>query len=295
MVVALWGITVIIFALTRLSGDPARLMMGESYSEKYYLELRQSLGLDRPVYVQYGLYIRDVARGDFGQSWRFRKPAMPIVMSRLPATAQLGAAAMALVVLVAIPMGMLAAVKRGSFFDTFGKGFALVGQSMPTFWVGLMLILLLSVSLRWLPASGRDGPANMLMPTLTLAWFSMAALTRLTRSAMLDVIDSDFIKMARVKGAPESVVVFKHALKNAAIPIVTLLGLQLAGFLRGAVIVETIFAWPGVGKLALDAAMGRDFPLVQAAVLVTAVVFLLTNFAVDILYGYLDPRIRYTK
>jgi len=291
---ALLGITLIIFILSRLSGDPVALMMGgEVVTQEDIDRIRVQLGLDKPLVQQYFIFLGDAIHGDFGRSLRYREPAFSLVLHRFPATFQLALVAMSISVIVAIPVGVLSAVRRDGLFDRFGKIVALLGQSMPGFWFGLMLILFVAVGLGLLPAGGRDQPSSIILPALTLGVFPMAAIMRLTRSSLLDVLDSEYIKMVRIKGAPEWTVIFKHGLKNAAIPVVTLMGLQIAGFLGGSVIAETVFAWPGVGKLAVDAVFSRDFQVIQASVFMVAVVFLAINLAVDLVYAYLDPRIRY--
>jgi peptide/nickel transport system permease protein len=291
--VALFGITIIIFVLSRLSGDPVALMMGDVVTAEDLARMRAALGLDKPLLEQYRIFLGNAVQGDFGNSLTYRQPASSLILHRFPATIQLGLTAMAIAVAVAVPAGVWSAIRRDGVFDRFGKVVALLGQSMPGFWLGLMLILLFAVTLRLLPAGGREGPRSVILPAITLGVFPMAAIMRLTRSSLLDVLDSEYVKMARIKGLPEYVVVLKHALKNGAIPVVTLTGLQLAGFLTGSVIAETVFAWPGVGKLAVDAVFARDFNVIQASVSMVAVVFLGLNLAVDLVYAYLDPRIRY--
>lgn len=291
--VALLGITVIIFILSRLSGDPVSLMLGNVVTAEDAARMRGLLGLDKPLPQQYFIFLGNAVQGDFGRSLTYRDPALSLVLHRFPATAQLTLAAMAIAVGLAVPVGIVSAVRRDTVFDRFGKVVALLGQSVPSFWAGLMLILVFAVGLRLLPAAGRDAPASIVLPAVTLGVFPMAAIMRLTRSSLLDVLDTEYIKMARIKGMPESLVIAKHALKNASIPVVTLVGLQFAAFLGGSVITETVFAWPGVGKLAVDAVFARDFPIIQAAVFMVSVVFLGANLAVDVVYAYLDPRIRY--
>lgn len=291
--VALVGITLIVFVLSRLSGDPVTLLMGDVVTAEEIARMRALLGLDKPLVQQYFTFLGDAIQGDFGRSTTYRQPAISIILNRFPATLQLGVVAMAIAVSVAIPAGVLSAVRRDGLFDRFGKVVALLGQSMPSFWFGLMLILFVAVGLGLLPAGGRDQPSSIVLPAITLGVFPMAAIMRLTRSSLLDVLDSEYIKMVRIKGLPEYMVIFKHALKNASIPVVTLMGLQIAGFLTGSVIAETVFAWPGVGKLAVDAVFARDFQVIQASVFMIAVVFLGINLFIDLVYAYLDPRIRY--
>ncbi|MBI2886238.1 MAG: ABC transporter permease [Chloroflexi bacterium] len=255
--------------------------------------IRQLYGLDQPLHIQYWVFLGNAVRGDFGRSYRWHDPALKVVLDRVPATLQLAVSAALVSILIALPIGVMSAVRPGGWFDTFGKVFALMGQSMPTFWVGILAILIFSVQLRWFPTSGRGGLQNLVLPAFTLGWASTAALTRLTRSAMLDVMDSDFIKMARIKGVPERWVIWKHALKNAAIPVVTILGVQWAQFLGGSVIVETIFAWPGVGRTIVEALNNRDYAVVQAGTFMISILFVTANLIVDLLYGVIDPRVRY--
>ncbi|MBI4641376.1 MAG: ABC transporter permease, partial [Candidatus Tectomicrobia bacterium] len=255
--------------------------------------LRAQYGLDKSIYVQFWIFLKNALRGDFGYSYHWNEPALGLVLGRIPATLELAFASLFVTCLIALPIGILSAVKKGSLLDRIGKTVALAGQSMPTFWIGIMLILILSVKFRLLPTSGRGDLRQLFMPAFTLGWFSTAALVRLTRSAMLDVLDSEHIKMVRAKGVPERVVIFKHALKNASIPIVTLLGFHVAYLISGSVIVETIFAWPGVGRIAIQAIHGRDYPVVQAAVFLTSIWLIATNLFVDILYSFIDPRIRF--
>lgn len=289
----IWAVVTIVFAIARLAGDPATLLLPMDSSKEDLEELRHHLGLDQPMYIQYLVYLKNAMQGNFGISMRWNDPVLPLVFSRLRATMELVALAMLISTSAGLTVGILSAVKRGSLFDRFGKTLALLGQAAPTFWVGLMLILLLAVTLRLLPSAGRGGIQNLIMPAITLGWYSTAAITRLTRSAMLDVLDSEYVKMARSKGVPEVIVILKHALKNAAIPVVTMLGLQISALLYGAVITETIFAWPGMGRLAVDSIVARDFPVIQAVVLVGSSIYVFVNLFVDILYAYLDPRIRY--
>src|SRR5690606_22899132 len=225
--------------------------------------------------------------------FRYREPALDLVLSRLPATLELAAASMALAVIVALPIGILAAIRRGSYLDVGTRWFATLGQSTPTFWLGLVLMLIFAVRLGWLPSSGRGGIEYLILPAVTLGWYSAAAIARLTRSSMLEMMQNDFIRFERLAGLPERVIVLKHALKNAAIPIITYMALQFGVLLSGAVVTEQVFAWPGLGQVVVEAINTRDYPVIQAAVLVTAFLFLLINLAVDLLYSWLDPRIRY--
>jgi peptide/nickel transport system permease protein len=290
----LLGVSLAVFLLLRaIPGDPARMMLPEGTPEEDVARLRVLLGLDRPLPVQYLLFLRDAARGDFGESIQHQAPAIALVGERLPATVELSLAALALALGVAIPAGIVAAVYRQTAYDHLATLAALAGQSIPHFWLGIMLILGFSVQLGWLPTSGRDGPGHLVLPTITLAAFMMALFARLTRSGMLEVLRADYVRTARAKGAREERVVIGHALKNAAIPLVTVVGLQFGALLGGAVVTETVFAWPGVGKLVIDAIHRRDYPVVQAVLLVSAALFIAINLLVDLAYAALDPRIRY--
>ena len=291
---AIWGVTVIIFIAVRISGDAASLMIPQDAEPQEAELVRQLYGLDQPYHIQYIKFIANAVKGDFGRSYRWHDPALKVVLDRVPATLQLAGVAALVSLLIALPIGVLSAVHHGGWIDNFGKVFALLGQSMPTFWVGILFILLFSVQFRIFPTSGRGGLNHLILPAITLGWFSAAALTRITRSAMLDIIDSEYIKMARIKGVPERWVIWKHALRNAAIPVVTILGIQWAHFLGGSVIVETIFAWPGVGRTIVEALSNRDYTVVQAGTFMMSLIFVSVNLLVDLSYGVLDPRVRYT-
>jgi len=291
--ICLLGISIIIFMLSHLSGDPALLMSPPEATPEDIDQLRMTLGLNEPFHIQYWVFISNAVQGDFGESIRWGKPCLEVWLSRFPNTLLLGGVAMLFTIIVGLPTGMISAVKLGSWFDNFGKTFALMGQSLPVFWVGLMLILFFSVVLGWLPTSGMGSWRHLLMPAFTLGWYFTASLARLSRSAMLDVLDSEYIKMARIKGVPESLVIAKHALRNALVPIVTLAALNLITLINGTVITETVFNWPGIGRLIVDSIFARDYPLVQTCVLIASALFIFTNLFVDILYAYIDPRIRY--
>jgi len=282
---------IVIFLLTRASGDPAATLQGDSNDPARYEQIRRDLGLDEPLIKQFSTYMGDILQGDFGESWNYRRPTVDVVKERLPESAQLAGAGLLVSIGLGVPLGVIAAARRGGFMDKLSRAFGLLGQSIPTFWVGIMLVLIFSVQLGMLPSSGTGGIKHLILPAIAVGWFSTASVLRLTRSAMLDVLDSEYIKMARIKGLSEGRVIWRHALKNASIPIVTIAGIQLAALLTGAVVTESIFAWPGVGSLVVTAANGRDFPLVQTVALLAAVTFVLVNLSVDILYGYLDPRI----
>jgi peptide/nickel transport system permease protein len=291
--IALWGVSTIVFIVLRLSGDPAVLLLPQEASVEDVLRLRQDLGLDDPFLVQYLRFLGSSALGDFGESLRHREPAMTLVVSHLWATIELSLAAFGLAVLVAVPIGILAAVRPNSLYDHAVLTLALLGQSAPTFWIGIMLILAFGLGLRWFPIGGRGSWSHLVLPAITLGAFAMASIARLTRSAMLEVIRLDYINTARAKGLRESRVIWKHALKNAAIPVVTIMGLQFGALLGGAVVTETVFSWPGIGRLAIQGIYNRDYPVVQATVFIAAVFFVGINCVVDLLYTILDPRIRY--
>jgi peptide/nickel transport system permease protein len=256
-------------------------------------ELNRHLGLREPLWVQYEIFLRSVVRGDFGQSFQYRSPALRVVMERVPATIQLAVAAMALTVVVGVSLGVLAAVRQGTAWDYGGTVLAVLGQSLPNFWLGIMLVLLFGVTLRWLPTSGFGGWASLVLPSVTLAAFPTALVARLTRASLLEILGQEYIRTGRAKGLGEPRVVLRHALRNATIPLLTVLGLQIGTLLGGAVITESIFAWPGMGKLVVDAIFFRDFPVVQTILILSATIFVLINLLVDLLYTLLDPRVRY--
>jgi peptide/nickel transport system permease protein len=286
-------VSMIVFGISHISGDPLDIIMPEDATQAEWDMMRKQLGLDKPIYMQYLTFITGAVQGDLGKSIRWNRPCMTLIKERFPATLQLVACGLLISWTFGILVGMLSAIKPNGFVDRFGKIFAMLGQAMPNFWIGILFILLFAVTLGWLPTSGRGGLKHLIMPSFTLGWFTMAAMTRMTRSSMLDVLDSEFIKMTRIKGLTEILVIGKHALKNAIIPVLTLGALQLVILLSGAVITETIFSWPGMGRLMVDAVFTRDYPLVQACVLVSSTLFVATNLIVDLVYGYVDPRIRY--
>ncbi len=288
----LFGVSFVVFGILFLTGDPALLLLPPDASIEDIAKFRQHMGFNDPFFVQYGRFLSGALRGNFGQSVRHGEPAFDLVMERMPATFELSGAALALALCLSIPAGIISAVRRNTLVDYIATVVALLGQSMPTFWLGIMLILLFSVQLNVLPSSGRGGWQHILLPAVTLGLFTTARITRLTRSGMLEVLNQDYIRTARAKGVANPPVVWKHALKNAAIPIVTIVGIELGTLLGGSVITETIFAWPGVGRLSVQAIYNRDYPVVQAAVFTLATTFVLVNLVVDVLYTYLDPRIR---
>jgi peptide/nickel transport system permease protein len=287
-----FGVVTLVFAALRLSGDPAATMLPGDASVEELIALRRQLGLDRPLWLQYLQFLGGALTGDFGTSFRHQQPALPLVLERLPATLELAGAALVLAVGLALPLGILAAVYRGRIVDVAAMAFAVVGQATPYFWMGIMLILIVSVELGWLPTSGRGGIERLILPAITLGTHFAASLARLTRTSMLEVFGQQFVTTARAKGLSEWSVVLGHTLKNAAVPVITLIGLQFGTLLGGAVVTETIFAWPGVGRLAVQSVFVRDYPVVQAGVFVLALTFVAINLLVDLLYGVLDPRIR---
>jgi peptide/nickel transport system permease protein len=294
-VFVVFGVVSAVFFILQLTGDPVQVMLGDQATEEDIQNVRRQLGLDRPMHEQYLNFLRKAAYGDFGQSIRQRgQPAMDLVLQRYPATLQLAFLALGFSVLVAMTFGVISAVRRNSWLDNTVMFLALWGQSMPNFWLGIMLILIFAVYLGWLPSQGHgDGNLRyLILPMITLAAPGLARLTRLVRSGMLEVLGHDYVRTARAKGLQEWSVVFRHALKNAAIPLVTIIGLDMGALLGGAVVTEQIFAWPGVGLEVILAINGRDFPVVQAAVCVVATSFVLINLAVDLVYTALDPRIR---
>lgn len=290
--IVLLGISVVVFVILHLTGDPTVLLLPPDATAEDITKFRKAMGFDDPLYVQYWRFLKGAVRGNFGNSLRHEEPALALVLERLPATFQLTAAAMLIAIGLAIPAGVLSAARRNSLMDYASMVFALLGQSMPTFWLGIMLILVFSVQLGWLPSSGRGDWQNLILPAVTLGMFTMARTARVTRSGMVEVMGQDYVRTARAKGVEERDVVLRHALKNAAIPVVTVIGIELGTLLGGAVITETIFAWPGVGRLSVQAIYNRDYPVVQAAVFLLATTFVLVNLIVDLLYTYLDPRIR---
>ena len=291
----LLGVSVLVFVILRvLPGDPARMLLPDGAPESAVAELNRQLGLREPFIVQYGLFLKSVAHGDFGQSFQYRAPALRVVLERLPATIQLTLAAMLITIAAGVSLGIFTAVRRGTRYDVAGTIVAVLGQSLPNFWLGIMLILLFGVALRWLPTSGFSGWTSLVLPAVTLAAFPMALVARLTRSSMLEILHRDYIRTGRAKGLAEGNVVFRHALRNAAIPVLTVIGLQIGALLGGAVITESVFAWPGMGKLIVDAIFFRDFPVVQTVLILSATVFVVINLVVDLLYTVIDPRIRYS-
>jgi len=291
--IALAVITVLVFALSQLTGDPTDALLPMDASPEQRQNIIEHWGLDRPLHEQYFTFVGNALQGDFGESMKWRgQPALDVVLQHLPATLQLGGFAVLITVIAAIPLGVIAARNRGTWVDSGANIFALLGQALPPFWLGLILIWIFAVWLGWLPTSGYGGLAHMILPGFAMAWFQIAALTRLTRSSMLDVMDTEYIKLARTKGLPDSAIVWKHALRNAAIVPLTFFGVLAGNILKGSIVIETVFAWPGTGWLALEAIKGRDFPVIQTTVLLFAIIYLVLNFLIDVLYAVIDPRIR---
>jgi peptide/nickel transport system permease protein len=292
--VAMWMVVTIVFFLGRLTGDPIALLAGEYSTPEFEAQLRARYGLDKPVWQQYLIYLGRLAQGDFGTSIVSGEPALAQVLERWPATLEIAALGIVITLALALPIGVYAAVSRGTPLDYAARGFAVLGQAVPAFWVGLILILIFAVDLRLLPAGGRGGLEHVILPAITTGWFAVAGIMRLTRSSMLEVLGSEYVKLARAKGLPGRVVIWKHAFRNAAIPVLTFTALVVVSlFLTGSIVAETVFSYPGVGSLVIEAVRKRDFPQLQAAVLFLSGMYVMVNLAVDVLYGYLDPRIRY--
>ena len=292
-IVTLFLLSLTIFLLMRITGDPAVLLAEPGASQADLDAIRAQFGLDKPLWIQYASFITHLVRGDFGQSFYYRTDVFELYLSRLPASLLLASAAMIFSLIIGIPTGIIAAVRVNQWWDSAGKIFALLGLSMPSFWVGLIMILFFSVYLGWLPSSGSGTVLHLVMPSIALGWVFAAAHMRLTRSSMLEVLGSEYVKLARLKGLPEALVISKHALKNALIPVLTLAGINLVIMVNVAIVVETVFAWPGVGRLLYEGIAFRDFPVVQATVLLGGVMIVVVNLVVDILYAVIDPRIRY--
>lgn len=293
LVVAVLGVSTLVFLILRLSGDPVALLVTETTTREEMERLREALGLTAPLWEQYLRFLWNALRGDFGESLRYTKPAATLVWETLPATLELTGAALLIATAVAVPLGTVAAIGRGTAIETGASVITLLGQSMPFFWLGILLILVFSVELRLLPSFGRGTMGHLVLPAVTLSAATMAKTARLVRAGMLGVLRQEYVRTARAKGLPEGRVVFRHAFGNIAIPVVTILGLDFGLLLGGAVVTETIFAWPGTGRLMIQAIQGRDFPVVQAAVFILAIVFVVINALLDLVYVWLDPRIRH--
>ena len=286
-------LSLVVFLAVHVAGEPGVELVGRQATSEEIAQVRKNLGLDQPLPVQYGRFMKNISQGDFGKSWMTGRSARDMLLERFPATLQLAGIGLVLTVAVGIPLGVLSAVKRDSFLDLFVKFFAVLGIAVPSFWVAIMLVLLFGAILGWLPTYGRGGPSHYILPAFVLGWGSMAGMLRLVRSSMLEVLDSDYVKFARVKGNSERMVIYKHALKNAIIPALTYGGLVLAWLINGSVVVEVVFAWPGVGQLALEAVQRRDHAVIEATVLAAGLAYIVLALLVDILYAYANPRIRY--
>jgi peptide/nickel transport system permease protein len=291
---AILAMSLIVFSLARITGNPLDVMLPLEATAEDYERVSRHWGLDRPLATQYVIFLVKAVQGDFGNSWKWHgHSAMGLVWQRLPATLQLAGVSLLISVVLAVPIGVLAAVMKGTPWDAGAKVIALLGQSLPAFWLGIVLMWIFAVHLGWFPTSGKGGLSHMILPAITLGWFQVAALMRLVRSSMLEVLDSEFVKLTRIKGLAEWKVVWKHCLRNAAIAPLTFFAIIAGVLMTGAVVTESVFSWPGTGLLVVDAVRARDFQVVQAVVIVFAGIFILTNLLVDILYAYLDPRIRY--
>ena len=292
-IITLLVVSVVIFAMSRASGDPRHIFLDDYSTQEDWDRLTVSLGLDKPYYQQYGIFLSDAMQGNFGVSIKEKRPVVDIIGERVVATVQLGGAAFLFSIALGLPLGVLSAVKRGSAFDAGGKALALIGQSAPNFWLGIMMMFLFAVHLGWLPPYGRQEKMSIILPAVTLGWYYVAANLRLIRSAMLDALDSEYIKLARAKGVKPGIVIWKHALRNALVPALTFAGVTLGALVTGSLVVETVFAWPGLGQLAVQALFGADYPLLQGVVMVFTMLYVAAALAVDVLYAYIDPRIRY--
>ncbi len=293
-IVSIFAVSIIIFMVGRVVGDPASALLPPEATRAEFDRVNAAWGLDKPLVVQYGRYIGNAFKGDFGESWKWQGyTAGGLIADRFPATAELAALALAMGLFVAIPLGVISSVRKDTPFDYVGKIVALIGQSVPAFWMGIVLIWLFAVELEWLPTSGRGGWKTYILPAVAMGWFQVAAFMRLIRSAMLDVLDSEYVKLARIKGVAEWKVVWKHCLRNAAIAPLTYFGIILGTLMAGSVAIETVFTWPGVGLLAVDAVRSRDYQVLQTVVIMFSAIYIAANLTVDVLYAYLDPRIRY--
>ncbi|MBI2178713.1 MAG: ABC transporter permease [Candidatus Tectomicrobia bacterium] len=289
----LWGVSTLVFLVTHvIPGDPVDLMLGETARPAQREEMRKALGLDRPLLAQYGEFLGGLARGDLGSSLHQKRPVASLLAERAPATAELAAASLAVAMLIALPLGMAAARRAGSWLDLLAGMLAVLGASLPVFWLGPLLIIAFSLGLGWLPVSGRSGPLSLVLPAATLGMALAAILMRMARSSLLEVLPQDYLSAARAKGLSEGRVLWLHALRNACLPLITILGIQMGALLSGAIITETVFAWPGVGRLTIQAIAARDYPVVQGCVLLIAGVYVAVNFAADLAYAWLDPRVR---
>ena len=292
-VATLLAVSLVIFLAARVTGDPRTHLLAENASREQYEELGRILGLDQPLHVQYAVFLRQLAQGDLGRSISQNRATLPVILERMPATLVLAAVAFTFAIAVGCTLGVLAAVRKGGPFDGAIQIVALTGQAIPAFWLGIMLILVFSVGLRWLPPSGQREWSSFILPSLALGWFFVAANLRLMRSSMLDVLGTEYIKMARAKGLPWRTVILKHAVRNALIPPLTFAGVMLGSMVTGSLVIETVFAWPGLGQLAVQAVFASDYPLLQGVVITFTALYMAAALLVDVLYAYLDPRVRY--
>ncbi len=293
VIITIFAVSVIIFIMARAGGDPRAMLLDDYATEEQWEDLGRALGIDKPYYHQYAIFIADVFRGDFGQSISQRRPVIDVISERIWATFQLGVAAFLFSVIIGIPLGVLSSVRRGGMLDLTGKIVALIGQSAPSFWLGIMFIFWFAVKLGWVPPSGRAEWKSIILPMVTLGWVFIAANLRLMRSAMLDVLDSEYVKLARAKGVPNRAIVWKHAFRNALIPPLTFAGVNLGSLITGSLTTELVFAWPGLGQLAVQALWSFDYPVLQGVVIVFTLMYVASAFLVDVLYAYIDPRVRY--
>ena len=292
-ILTLFAVSVIVFAMARIAGDPRTIMLGDFTTQQQYDRLGERLGLDKPFYEQYWIFLSGALRGDFGTSTITTAPVTELILERLAATLQLAGVAFLFSIVMGVPLGVLSAVKRGGVLDQIGKFLALIAQSAPSFWIGIMLIFFFSVGLGWVPPSGRGQWNSIFLPAISLGGFFVAANMRLVRSAMLDALDSEYIKLAKAKGVGSTSVIWKHALRNALIPPLTLAGVALGNLVSGSIAIELVFAWPGLGQLSIHSTIQSDYPVLQAVVLVFTLLYLAAAFLVDVLYAFIDPRIRY--
>jgi len=285
-------VAIITFVIVRLSGNPLDFLLPEDATKEQVAKATRELGLDKPILVQFGIYLKNLAKGDLGKSIIHNTPVMQLIKERIPATVELGLAAMAISIIIALPIGVYSAVRFRGTLDFMGRGFSILGQSIPSFWLGLVLIFLFAVELPILPVGGRSGPTSYVLPAITLGWYVSAGIMRLVRSSMLDILGSEYVKLARTKGLSELSVIWKHAFKNAALPVLTFAAILFVFLLTGSVVVEVVFAWPGVGRLAIQAITHHDYLVVQGVTIILSAMYIFGNLIVDILYGYLNPKIK---
>jgi len=291
--ITLIGVSIIVFVVSRLSGDVAIMYTGLGADEATLQAVRARFGLDKPIPIQYLVFIKNAIRGDFGESIVFNRPAIDVVLNRLPATLSLGLSSFVIGNILGVFLGSLQVVSSNKILNWCNKTLAIIGQAIPGFWLALMLMLVFAVKLHWVPTSGMGDISHFILPVASMSWFTVAFVMRITRSTLLDVMDSDYVKMARIKGNPESIVIWKHAFRNALIPVVTMAGMQLTMVIGGAALIETVFRWPGIGALLVSSVSGRDYPVIQAITTITSAAVIIINLGVDLLVGYIDPRIKY--